>query len=135
MKGIQFHFLDFPRNSRSILDKNIPGRFFQIRRREGPELKRVYCGVNVGLRTPPSIAKKHLLVQSRVERTAFSDQNSFFLIEYISNFFRMNENYVLLYQVLDELSFLNLQFNFTSRLHRANYLSLSFKKGDTKRFL
>ena len=34
------------------------------------------------LRTPPSwIKKKHLLVQSRVERTAFSDQKLNFLNE------------------------------------------------------
>ena len=35
----------------------------------------------------------------------------------------MNEMFLLLYQVLDKLSFLNMQFNYTSRLHRANFLS------------
>ena len=77
---------------------------------------------------PPWIAKKHLLVQSRVERTAFSDQHVLF-IEYISNFFHMYEMFLLLYQVLDKLSFFNPQFNYTSRLHRAIYLSFSEKKG------
>ena len=63
---------------------------------------------------------KHRLVQSRVERTAFYDQN-IFLIEYFSNFFHINEKFLLLYKVLDKLSFLNLQFNYTSRLQRANF--------------
>ena len=46
----------------------------------------------------------------------------------------MNEIYVLLYLVLDKLSYLNLQFNYIPAFHRANFLSLSVKKGDTKRF-
>ena len=86
------------------------------------------------LRTPPpGLQKKHLLVQSRVKRTAFSDKN-YFINEYISNFFNMNDFFLVLYQVLDNLSFLDLQFNYTSRLNRANFLSFSEKKGDTERF-
>ena len=46
----------------------------------------------------------------------------------------MNEIYVLLYAVLYKLIYLNLQFNYTPGLHRANFLSFSVKKGDTKRF-
>ena len=65
---------------------------------------------------------------------AFSDQN-FFLIEYISNFFHMNKKILLLYQVLDKLRFLSLQFNYNSRLNRDNFSRLSEKKGDTKCFL
>ena len=67
----------------------------------------------------PLLKKKHLLVQSRVERTAFLP--IFFLIEYIWNFFHMNEFYPLLYAVLNKLSFSNLQFNYTPGLHRANF--------------
>ena len=70
---------------------------------------------------PPRFSKKHLLVQSRVECTAFSDPNQFFWIEYISNFFYMNEKFLLLYKVLDKPIFLNLRFYCTSRLHRANF--------------
>ena len=47
----------------------------------------------------------------------------------------MNEIYVLLYAVLDKLSYLNLRFNYTPAFHRANFLSLSVKKGDTNHFL
>ena len=47
----------------------------------------------------------------------------------------MNEIYLLLYAVLDKLSYLNLQFNCIPAFHRANYLSFSVKKGDTKHFL
>ena len=47
----------------------------------------------------------------------------------------MNEIYLLLYAVLNNLRYLNLKFNYTPRLHRANLLSFSVKKGDTKRFL
>ena len=47
----------------------------------------------------------------------------------------MNEIYLLLYAVLYKLSYLNLQFNYTPELHRANFLSFSVKKGDTKLFL
>ena len=47
----------------------------------------------------------------------------------------MNEIYVLLYAVLYKLSYLNLQFNYIPAFHRANFLSLSVKKGDTNRFL
>ena len=47
----------------------------------------------------------------------------------------MNEVFLVLYQVMDKLSFLNLQFNHTSWLNRANSLSFSEKKGDTKHFL
>ena len=82
----------------------------------------------------PGQQKKHLLVQIRVECTAFSDQNYLF-IEYIPNFFHMNDSFLLLYQVLDKLSYLNLQFNYTTRLHRANFLSFSGEKGDRKCFL
>ena len=46
----------------------------------------------------------------------------------------MNEIYVLLYVVLDKLSYLNLQLNYIPAFHRANFLSLSVKKGDTNRF-
>ena len=77
---------------------------------------------------------KKNLVQSHVERTAFSDQNYIFLIEYIPNLFHMYEFFLLLYQVLYKLIFMNLQFNYTTRLHRANFLSFSEKKGDTKIF-
>ena len=84
---------------------------------------------------PPWMAKKHLLVQSHVERTAFSDQNYFFLIEYISNLLHMYAFFLLLYQMLYKLKYLNLQFNYNTRIHRANFLSFSGKKGDTKHFL
>ena len=47
----------------------------------------------------------------------------------------MNEIYVLLYAVMYKLSYLNLQFNYIPAFHRANYLSLRVKKGDTNRFL
>ena len=47
----------------------------------------------------------------------------------------MNEIYVILYPMLHKLSYLNLQFNYTRLLHRANVLSFGVKKGDTKRFL
>ena len=46
----------------------------------------------------------------------------------------MNEIYLLLYTVLDKLSYLIMQFNYIPAFHRANFLSLSVKKGDTKRF-
>ena len=57
---------------------------------------------------PPWIAKKHLLVQSRVKCTAFSDQNQTFKMIYHLNFFHMNEIYVLIYPMLHKLSYLNL---------------------------
>ena len=47
----------------------------------------------------------------------------------------MNEIYVLIYPMLHKLGYLNLQFNYISRLHSANFLSLSVKKGDRDRFL
>ena len=47
----------------------------------------------------------------------------------------MNGIYILLYTVLDKLSYLNLQYNYIPTFHRANFLSFSVKKGDTKRFL
>ena len=47
----------------------------------------------------------------------------------------MNEIYLLLYAVLHNLRYLNLKFNYTPGLHRANSLSFRLKKGDTKRFL
>ena len=37
--------------------------------------------------------------------------------------------------MLYKLSYLNLQFNYILVFHRANFLSLSVKKGDTKSFL
>ena len=46
----------------------------------------------------------------------------------------MNKIYVLLYPMLYELSYLNLQFNYIPAFHRANFLSLSVKRGDTNRF-
>ena len=46
----------------------------------------------------------------------------------------MNEIYLLLYAVLDKLIYLNLQFDHIPALHRANLLSFTVKKGDTKRF-
>ena len=52
---------------------------------------------------PPLNCKKTPLGKSRVERTAFSDQNYFFKIEYISNFFHMNDIFLLIYQVLDKM--------------------------------
>ena len=36
----------------------------------------------------------------------------------------MNEIYVLLYTMLYNLSYLNLQFNYILAFHRANFLSL-----------
>ena len=63
------------------------------------------------------------------------DTKHFFLNEYILNFFHMNETFLLLYQILDKLIFLNLHFYYTSRFNRANFLIFSVKKGDTKRFL
>ena len=47
----------------------------------------------------------------------------------------MNEIYLLLFAVLDKLSYLSLQFNYILAFHRANFLSFSVKKGDTKHFL
>ena len=47
----------------------------------------------------------------------------------------MNEMYVLLYPMLYKLSYLNLQYNYIPAFHRANFLSLSVKKGDRERFL
>ena len=52
----------------------------------------------------------------------------------ILNFFHINEIYVLIYVVLYKLSYLNLQYNSIPAFHRANFLSLSVKKGDTNRF-
>ena len=46
----------------------------------------------------------------------------------------MNEIYVLLYAVLDKLSYLNMQIIYIPAFHRAKFLSLSVKKGDLKRF-
>ena len=46
----------------------------------------------------------------------------------------MNGISVLLYAVLDKLIYLNLQFNYIPSFHRANFLSLSVKKGDTNIF-
>ena len=40
----------------------------------------------------------------------------------------MNEKFLLIYQVLEKLRFLNMQFNNTSRLNRANFLSISGKR-------
>ena len=53
-------------------------------------------------------------------------------MKYILNFFHMNEIYILLYVVLDNLSYLNPEFNYIPAFRRANFLSLSVKKGDTK---
>ena len=36
--------------------------------------------------------------------------------------------------MLNKLSYLNLQFNYIPAFHRANFLSLSVKKGDRNRF-
>ena len=47
----------------------------------------------------------------------------------------MNEIYVPLYAVMYKLSYLNLQFNYIPAFHRANFVSLSVKKGDTNCFL
>ena len=47
----------------------------------------------------------------------------------------MNEIYVLIYPILHKLRYLNLQFNYIPAFHRANFLSLSVKKGDRDRFL
>ena len=47
----------------------------------------------------------------------------------------MNEIYVLLYAMLDKLSYLNLQFNCLSRLHRTNFLCFRVRMGDKQRFL
>ena len=49
-------------------------------------------------------------------------------MKYILNFFHMNEIYVLIYAMLNNISFLNLQFNYIPDFHRANFLSLSVKK-------
>ena len=56
-------------------------------------------------------------------------------MKYILNFFHMNEIYVLLYAMLYKLSYSNLQFNYIPAFRRANFLSLSVKKGDRNRFL
>ena len=45
----------------------------------------------------------------------------------------MNEIYLLLYAVLDKLSYLNPQVNYIPTFHIANFLSFSVKKGDTER--
>ena len=47
----------------------------------------------------------------------------------------MNDIYLLLYDVLDKLSYFNLQFNYIQAFHIANFLSFSVKKKDTKHFL
>ena len=47
----------------------------------------------------------------------------------------MNENHVLIYAVLDKLSYLNPQFNYIPAFRRANFSSFSVKRGDTNRFL
>ena len=47
----------------------------------------------------------------------------------------MNEIYVLLYTVLYNLRYLNLQLNYIPVFHRANFLSLGGGKGDINRFL
>ena len=47
----------------------------------------------------------------------------------------MNQIYVQLYAMLNKLSYLNLQFNYIPAFHRANFLSLRVKKGDTNHFL
>ena len=49
-------------------------------------------------------------------------------MKYILNFFHMNEIYVLLYVVLDKLSYLNLEFNYIPAFRRADFLSLSVKR-------
>ena len=71
-----------------------------------------FAGIRLGdlkLRTHPLLDfKKTPLVQSLVERTAFSDQNETFRMIYHSNFFHMNEMYVLIYAMLHNLSYLNL---------------------------
>ena len=36
--------------------------------------------------------------------------------------------------MLYKLSYLNMQFNYNSQLHRANFLSLSVEKGDREQF-
>ena len=46
----------------------------------------------------------------------------------------MNEILLILYQVLNKLKFLNLQFNYTSWLHKSKFLSFSGKKGYRMRF-
>ena len=46
----------------------------------------------------------------------------------------MNEIYLLLYSELNKLSDLKLKFNYIPAFHRANFLSLSVKKGDIRRF-
>ena len=57
------------------------------------------------LRTPPPLYwKTNLLVQSRVEFTAFLIKTLFF-IEYISNFFHMSVMFFVQYQVLFKMSF------------------------------
>ena len=47
----------------------------------------------------------------------------------------MNEIYIVRYAVLHKLRYLNMKFKYTPGLHRANDLSFSVKKGDTKHFL
>ena len=47
----------------------------------------------------------------------------------------MNEVFLVLYQVLDKPSFLNLRFNYISQLNRDNILSFSGGKGGTKHSL
>ena len=47
----------------------------------------------------------------------------------------MNEIFFQLYPVLDKLIYFNLKFNYIPAFYRANFLSLSVKKGDTNRFV
>ena len=47
----------------------------------------------------------------------------------------MNEIHALLYPMLYKLNYLNLQLNYIPAFHRANFFSLSEKKGDKNRFL
>ena len=47
----------------------------------------------------------------------------------------MNEILLIIYAVLYRLKYLNQQFNYIPAFHRANFLSLSVKKGDRERFL
>ena len=88
------------------------------------------------LRTLPPLYCKKTLPGTKSRRThVLFWPNLIFLIKYISNLFHMNEVYLLIYAIMDKMSYLNLQFNYTPGLHKANFLSFSVKKRDTKHFL
>ena len=84
--------------------------------------------------TCPWFFQKHILVQSCVKRTSFSNQNYFFgLIKFQTSSTWMNLFFYYI-RFLIIWNFFNLQNIYTNILNRANVLSLSGKKGDTTYF-